>query len=141
VPDAPLALLERFAVPDVLVRDIVSSTTSDSRPEDVQRRSASELPAVAPAMGGETRFTKSQRRDYVRRTSLPNWLAEGKCIAVLGEAGSGKSTVLRCMALDLLTEQGVFSPGRPTLGRTPAYPMSLFQDGAVLARNWHGQQV
>jgi hypothetical protein len=29
-------------------------------------------------------------------------------LAVVGEAGSGKSTLLRCIALDLLTEQGIF---------------------------------
>jgi energy-coupling factor transporter ATP-binding protein EcfA2 len=105
--DAPPSLLGRFAIPDVLVRDTIADEQQRAQqPEESQARS--DAPAGAAGASGETRFAKTRRRDYVRRASLANWLADGQHLAVVGEAGSGKSTLLRCIALDLLTEQGVF---------------------------------
>jgi len=102
--DAP-PLLGRFAVPDVLVRDTIADQQRVPQPGDSRAQSD---PSRAAGASGETRLTKTGRRDYVRRTSLAGWLGEGMHLAVVGEAGSGKSTLLRCIALDLLTEQRVF---------------------------------
>ena len=103
--DAP-PLLGRFAVPDVLVRDTIADQQRVPQPGDSQ--APSDPSAGAAGASGETRLTKTRRRDYVRRTSLAGWLGDGMHLAVVGEAGSGKSTLLRCNALDLLTEQRVF---------------------------------
>lgn len=102
--DAP-PLLGRFAVPDVLVRDTIADQQRVPQPGDSRAQSD---PSRAAGASGETRLTKTRRRDYVRRTSLAGWLGDGMHLAVVGEAGSGKSTLLRCIALDLLTEQRVF---------------------------------
>jgi hypothetical protein len=101
--DVPPSLLGRFAVPDVLVRDATADV-----PRGPQPREPSDSSAGPAGASGETRLTKTRRHDYVRRRSLANWLADGTHIAIVGEADSGKSTLLRCIALDLLTEQGIF---------------------------------
>ena len=67
-----------------------------------------DVPLSDPKSSDPARATTSRRRDYVRRTSLQGWLAEGTQLVFIGEPGSGKSTLLRCVALDLLTEQGTF---------------------------------
>lgn len=46
-----------------------------------------------------------------------NWLAQSDQIAVIGHAGTGKSTVLRCLALDLLGEQNHFTHVAKRWGR------------------------
>ncbi len=104
--DAPPSLLRRFAVPDVLVRDSIADEQRASQPDESQARSDASAGTAGPS--GETRLARTRRRDHVRRASLANWLADGLHLAVVGEAGSGKSTLRRCIALDLLTEQGVF---------------------------------
>lgn len=43
-----------------------------------------------------------------RRTPLSSWLAEGEQLAQIGNAGTGKSTILRCVALDILGDQTCF---------------------------------
>lgn len=101
-----LPLLRRFAVPDVLVRDTIADEQPTPRPDESQPRS--DASAGAARASGETRLARTRRRDYVRRAALANWLADGLHLAVVCEPGGGKSTLLRCIALDLLAEQGVF---------------------------------
>jgi ABC-type multidrug transport system fused ATPase/permease subunit len=103
--DAP-SLLGRFAAPDVLVHNTIADEQRAPQPGDFH--APSDPSAGAVGASGETRLTKTGRRDYVRRTSLAGWLGEGMHLAVVGEAGSGKSTLLRCIALYLLTGQRVF---------------------------------
>jgi hypothetical protein len=102
------SLLRRFTVPDVLVRDTVADEQRAPQPDKPQTGSDADASAGSPGASTETRFAKTRRRDYVRRTSLANWLADGLHLSVVGEAGGGKSTLLRCIALDLLSEQGIF---------------------------------
>jgi hypothetical protein len=104
--DAPPSLLGRFAVPDVLVRDTAADVHRGPLRDESQAQS--DVSAGPAGTSGETQLTGTRRRDYVRRTSLANWLADGMNLAVISDAGSGKSTLLRCIALGLLTEQGVF---------------------------------
>jgi energy-coupling factor transporter ATP-binding protein EcfA2 len=101
--DAPPSLLRRFTVPDVLVRDTVADEQRAPQPDKAQTGSD-----ASPGRSSETRHGRTRRRDYIRRATLANWLADGMHLAVVGEAGGGKSTLLRCIALDLLNEQGVF---------------------------------
>jgi CRP-like cAMP-binding protein len=106
VQDAPPSLLRRFAVPDVLVRNTITDEQRAPHPDESQVRS--DASAGAAGASGETRQPIVRRRDLVRRASLSNWLADGLHLAVVGDAGSGKSMLLRCIALDLLTDQRVF---------------------------------
>jgi energy-coupling factor transporter ATP-binding protein EcfA2 len=106
--NAPPSLLRRYTVPDVLVHDIVADEERAPQPDKSQEGSDADASAGSPGASGKTRFARTRRRDYVRRASLANWLADGLHLTVVGEAGSGKSTLLRCIALDLLSEQGIF---------------------------------
>lgn len=99
------SLLQRFAVPDVLVRD----TMVDA--QKAHRQDYFEYASIDPDSAetqDEKGMPKTRRRDYVRRTPLPNWLGDGMSLAIVGDAGSGKSMLLRCIALDLLTRQELF---------------------------------
>jgi hypothetical protein len=100
------SMLDRFVVPDVLIQDTVSD--EQLQPPGFKADASSSETAKQQETNGGIRLSKFHRLDYVRRTSLPQWLTNGSHLAILGEAGSGKSTVLRCIALDLLTGQGVF---------------------------------
>ncbi|TAI63415.1 hypothetical protein CWO89_24335 [Bradyrhizobium sp. Leo170] len=105
VAQAPPSLLQRFAVPDVLVRDTMADAQQAPKQDESQLESTATGSVGASDEKGPT---KARRREYVRRTSLPNWLGDGMHLAVVGDAGSGKSTLLRSIALDLLTKQGLF---------------------------------
>ena len=101
--DAPPSLLHRFTVPDVLVRDTIADERRAPQPDKAEAGSD-----ASPGASAETRLGRTRRREYVRRASIANWLADGMHLAIVGEAGGGKSTLLRCIALDVLNEQGVF---------------------------------
>jgi hypothetical protein len=101
--DAPPSLLHRFTVPDVLVRDTIADERRAPQPDKAEAGSD-----ASPGASAETRLGRTRRREYVRRASIANWLADGMHLANVGEAGGGKSTLLRCIALDVLNEQGVF---------------------------------
>ena len=98
------SLLQRFAVPDVLVRDTIFEEQRATKSDTATGSGAqSDASPSADATTGPGR-----RREYVRRTLLTSWLSGGRHLAIVGEAGSGKSTLLRCIALDLLMDQGWF---------------------------------
>jgi hypothetical protein len=97
------SLLQRFAMPDVLIRDTVTDEQRAWKTENLDTRSDTSTETATLSGDGHVR-----RRDYVRRMPLDPWLSDGLQLAVVGEAGSGKSTLLRCIALDLLIEDGVF---------------------------------
>lgn len=105
-PGGPPSLLRRYAQPDVLVRDTIADEQRPSRRDELREPSAS--PDEVAGDSGAAPVTRIRRRAYVRRVLLSNWLADGMQLAVIGEAGGGKSTFLRCVALDLLTEQALF---------------------------------
>ena len=102
-------LRTRFVVPDVIVRSAVSSVV---------------LPTVK-SIGGDgrersDRLTSSDRQsaresdtatvEEVFRRPVGDWVSSGRRLALVGEAGSGKSAFLRFLTLDLLSEE-------PRLGR------------------------
>ena len=99
----PLALLDRYAVPDVYVRDRASDPTpgqNQARPTATDYRTDEKPTATQPP------------QEELRRVSVGSWLSNAEHIAVVADAGAGKSTLLRCIALDLLGSQKVF----PALG-------------------------
>lgn len=111
---APISLLERFSAPDVLLKEAVMSQVAPGQGEapvspmsEPQRTNAH-----SPVKKEESR----QAENY-RRTPILDWLGESDQIAVVGHAGSGKSTVLRCLALDLLGEQRRFTDVAKRWGR------------------------
>ncbi len=94
---APIPLQERYVLPDVLVSQIVRSSTSSREPSEIalssqpDRRSATAAPSI-------------QRE----REQLTTWLAKADHSIILGAPGSGKSSFLRYLALDLLCDEPQF---------------------------------
>jgi len=104
--ETPPSLLQRYTIPDVLVRDTIFT---DQQPPTPNQSDTASADTTAPSAPGDEKYPGSVlRREYVRRTSLAPWLSAGTQLAVTGDAGSGKSTLLRCIALDILLEQGTF---------------------------------
>ena len=104
--DATPSLLQRFTIPDVLVRDTI---TDEERPPSVEKAESGGADSSPTSGANVTSGTgTTRRRDYVRRTPLPTWFSAGRQLAIVGEAGSGKSTLLRCVALDVLFDQSTF---------------------------------
>jgi energy-coupling factor transporter ATP-binding protein EcfA2 len=104
--DATPSLLQRFTIPDVLVRDTISDEERPPSAEKHESGGADGRPNWGAHVTGGAATTR--RRDYVRRTPLPSWFSAGRQLAIVGEAGSGKSTLLRCVALDVLLDQSTF---------------------------------
>jgi hypothetical protein len=105
-PDASPSLLQRFTMPDVLVRDTIFE--EQRTPKADSRESSSAEAAAASTTSGGGNAGPIRRRNYVRRTPLTPWLSAAHQLAAVGEAGSGKSTLLRCIALDVLIDQVMF---------------------------------
>lgn len=105
-PDShqPIALLDRFAMTDVFIRERVSNTGVIQNSSESDATSARELRAE---ISGRT-LLPTNLYD-VRRISAADWLTNGNHLAILGDAGAGKSTLLRAIALDLLGDQAVFA--------------------------------
>ena len=113
-PPAPISLLDRFSAPDVLLKEtVVSQATSDQG--EALTSSMSESQRTDTHSSGKKE--ESRQAENYRRTPILDWLAKSDQIAVVGHAGSGKSTVLRCLALDLLGEQGRFTDVAKRWGR------------------------
>lgn len=92
-------LLARFTRPDMLVRELRDATTSAAQ-RDSHAQSASK--------GNQAqRESDSSNKgvERIRRIPLAGWITQSDQLAILGDAGTGKSTVLRCIALDLLGDQ------------------------------------
>lgn len=102
---AALAILDRFTAPDVLIRQ-PSVRAERVRPQelDADIKSLNDLQG-APRERGAAALREER---LTRRVRLVDWLADGDRLAVVGDAGLGKSTLLRCIALDLLKEQSHF---------------------------------
>lgn len=109
-----LALEDRYVVPDVYDWRPVSTGPLEEAPR-VQRPSqalSGEFEpegllndAVGPDLNDQRRSEPSRSSVSVRnRRTAENWLMEAPRNVVLGEPGSGKSSLLRFLAIDLLSE-------------------------------------
>ncbi|WP_436054298.1 NACHT domain-containing protein [Phenylobacterium sp. LjRoot225] len=96
----PLGLLQRYAIPDIVLRERRTDAPAALAPEPADQTS--------PDRPDTARAGPVSPRETMRRTSVADWLREGDQIAVVADAGAGKSTLLRCIALDLLGDQRVF---------------------------------
>jgi hypothetical protein len=109
---APLALEDRYVVPDILERRTVGAAVSGDAPRvrEASRALAGEELVSEDLVGatplGEDPPRRSPRRPLLERDRRPivDWLVEEPRSVVLGTPGSGKSSLLRFIALDLLSE-------------------------------------
>ncbi len=106
-----LAILERFTLPDLIIREQGRERVEEERAPVEALPLLSELPKRRGQLlrGRGARPVQSQ----TRRFPLNEWFASGDNFIVTAEAGFGKSTLLRAIALDLLEDQQVF----PALAR------------------------
>jgi len=97
-------LVDRFTEPDVLIQ--IRSSVADTPPPTSDPTSS---PSTREPQSDADKIRQStKRRDSVRRIALSQWLPDGNSHAIFGEAGSGKSTTLRSIALDILGDQRIY---------------------------------
>ena len=100
-------LSERFVPPDLRLENgiMISQpppTQKSLSPIDPQKLSMTLLPELS-------RYAEPQFLQEKVETTLENWLNDINCDVVLGAAGTGKSTLLRFLALDMLSENPRFT--------------------------------
>ena len=116
-----LTLVERFLKPDILVREAASPLERSHlgagwAPGDKLR------PLSIPAASERTPVNASSATSRMRRLPLHEWIGESQRLVVLGDAGTGKSTLLRVIALDLLGNHAHFPELAARWGRhLPVY--------------------
>jgi hypothetical protein len=96
-------LEERYIVPDILLtrQTVLESSTK----EQASRSAQHELPSRD--RNHKKRFTPDRRT--VNRQAVDQWLRDKRHSVILAGAGMGKSTLLRFLALDLLSDAPRFS--------------------------------
>lgn len=107
-----LTLLERFLKPDISVKETASLS---ERPDPALGTGDGTGGAGGPSQRRMTDLNQSNigaERVRNRRVPLSEWLTGEERLVVMGDAGSGKSTILRAIALDLLNTNTCF----PELG-------------------------
>lgn len=99
----PLSLVERFVPPEILEEQRVSHAEIVNYPwEDQDNR----RPSTDGAEDSSSpRRTRVMTRTSVVRRPATDWLSESDLSVVLGDPGIGKSTLLRCVLLDLLSAE------------------------------------
>lgn len=104
----PLSLLERFEVPDIMVREhqtVSSSEGNESAPDRSAEDTLSRTGRTGiPPESARAKFGEGYSR--ARRIGATDWVQRGERFVLLGEAGSGKSTMLRVIALEILAMSG-----------------------------------
>ena len=105
-PDVqPLRLADRFVPPDVLEEQLIPRTemiADASRDQSRQRSSGEGSENQNPSA---PRTGRGVARTTMVRHSAVDWLANSNLSVVLGDPGIGKSTLLRCLLLDLLSAE------------------------------------
>ncbi|MYB59921.1 MAG: NACHT domain-containing protein [Gemmatimonadetes bacterium] len=103
----PLQLPNRFVPPDVEVERQVTHTHELLEEENVsqpyQDKSRSNYEEFEDST--KPRRTHATTRNSIVRFPAINWLSESDLTVVLGNPGIGKSTLLRCVILDLLSTE------------------------------------
>ena len=99
----PLPLVERFVPPEILEEQQVSHTEmlNDSSGDQDNRRPRADGTEDSPS---SRRPRVTTRTSEVRRPAI-DWLSGSDLSVILGDPGIGKSTLLRCVLLDLLSTE------------------------------------
>lgn len=97
-----LSIRERFVEPDIEITDTI---TIEDRPSQRTEPSSTEESDLRQTNYALNRPLPS--RELLRRR-VSTWVAEGDYTVIAGDAGFGKSTVLRVFALDLLEDGSHF---------------------------------
>ncbi|ENB2032419.1 NACHT domain-containing protein [Salmonella enterica] len=113
-PVEPISLLKRFSAPDVLLRENIKDHAPEKKTTEKKVLAHDQQPLETHS---QSRGEERRQAEQYRRIPILNWLAQSDQIAVIGHAGTGKSTVLRCLALDLLGEQNHFTHVAKKWGR------------------------
>jgi len=92
VPDASAPPLQNE---DQAIQDHISAA-----PNNVAVGEVAPHPPTAPSRFGG--------RGRVKRLSFKDWLRDADQFVIVGDVGMGKSTILRCLALDILGQQRLF---------------------------------
>ena len=131
-----LTLLERFVKPDVVVREAAPvSDQADYAPSAAAGASAQGEGSGQSVMPDSTRSPGGLERSRSRRLPISELLSGEQRLVVLGDAGSGKSTVLRAIALDLLGEQTRFPELGERFGRHLPIHVSFARWASETARD------
>jgi energy-coupling factor transporter ATP-binding protein EcfA2 len=95
-----LPLINRYIIPDIEDTQMITASAS-TYPSDKSLN-----PVDASNSNGKTgdSLSKPISRRYSQRLPIQNWIAKNKRSLLFGEPGSGKSTFLRFLALDILNE-------------------------------------
>lgn len=97
-----LPLSERFVIPDVIERNTISASLS-SQPIKEQGTQESRSEEGAEEKQQQPRFIPG--REYDQRFPIDNWISRSNLSLLFGDPGSGKSTFLRFLALDILSQE------------------------------------
>lgn len=99
----PLPLVDRFVPPEILEEQQVSHTEmlNDSSGDQDNRR----LRADGTEDSSSSRRPRVTTRTLEVRRPAIDWLSDSDLSVVLGDPGIGKSTLLRCVLLDLLSTE------------------------------------
>jgi hypothetical protein len=100
-----LPLLDRFVEPDVEAAEL-SNSGSTPLASDGSSKLAETSDLRQPEAAAPQQLQRSRER--IRR-QVSNWITESDCNLLIGDAGFGKSTTLRAIALDFL-DKGVRFP-------------------------------
>ncbi|MBZ9662280.1 hypothetical protein LB523_24835 [Mesorhizobium sp. ESP-6-4] len=128
----PLSLLNRFIEPDVAYSESLVSIETEKQGTRNHPYGRDVLPESQPIQSS----IQSISPTLIRRP-LSNWVSEGNQVAILAPGGFGKSSFLRALALDLLTQGKLFPELTRRWGdRIPIYlPFAtwtrLFSDGTA----------
>ena len=97
----PLHLIDRFIPPDIQEEQQVSHTEAfdySSEGQDSQQAYDDVIESSSPS-----HRTRVMTRTSIVRRSAIDWLSDSELSVVVGDPGIGKSTLLRCVLLDLLS--------------------------------------
>ena len=102
----PLQLVDRFVPPDILEEQRLPRTEMVS--ESSKDRGGQRQSEDVPEDPSSARTGRVVVRTSVVRHRAVDWLSKSNLSIVLGDPGVGKSTLLRCLLLDLLSAEPRF---------------------------------
>ncbi len=106
----PISLIQRFVPPDILEEQLVHQSQQTLDGPQISRSGNNQFDALentrARSQTSTDDFSSSRRtHDVIRqvRRSAIEWLSDSNQSVLVGDPGMGKSTLLRCLLLDLLS--------------------------------------